>query len=730
MLKKTLTKEDDMEFGKFWEIKEVLEKQYENIVWRENSGLSKDELLEKAEVIYQQYKKASTSAAHSQVLKFLLENGRISVDEEGIFHEKIDARRIFPHLIWQNACDFYKEFMPRDLEIKEKYENLGAYSAFHDFGHISSDTKALLKLGFTGLLDRVLHEREKKENLTEKQKDFYDSCETSLLAIITFVRRLADAAKDKDVSACIRALSERAPKNTFEALSLLVIYFSVHELIGGARVRTLGRMDVLLYDFYKNDIENGTFTKEQISELYEYFFTKLWSMKVPFDLPMMIGGLDENQNEVTNELSYLIVNVYNSLDIHSPKIHVRVSEKTPDSFTKLVLSCIRQGNSSFVFVNDSVCTKALIKSGADKKDALNYVLIGCYEPAVWADEVGCTGAGEINLAKMVELAINGGCDMESGQMVGVKCEIFDFDSFKSAIKAQISHFADKVCDFITKVEKNYPIMYADPILASMTEKCVTEGCDPYEFCGAKYNNTGVQVLGIASLVDSVCAVKRIVFDEKRISLAQLCEILKNNWQGEEKLKLICSNLKEKYGNNNDFADSIAKEFAKFASDCFLGRENGRGGVFKPGLFSIDRCYLWGKRTAATPDGRSRGESLSKNLCATIGKDKCGVTSLINSVTAMDLSDFPNGSVLDVVLHPSAVSGEDGLCGFYGLLKSYFEKGGFAMHGNVFDPSVLRMAQKMPEKYATLQVRLCGWNVYFVNLSKEEQDDFIKQAENF
>ena len=719
-----------MKFGKFWEIKQTLEKQYDNIQWCENSGLSKDELLPEAEKIYAKYENSSMPLSHAKVLEYLLKNGRISIDNQGIFHEKVDARRIFPHLVWQKAMKAYNINMPEIFAEKEKAQESGAYTAYHDFGHISSDTRALLKLGFPGLLLRVQGERDKKQTLTQKQKDFYDSCEITLTSVMNFIDRLADAVKDEDVCNCIRSLSKRAPQNTFEALSLLVIYFSVHELVAGARVRTLGRMDVLLYDFYKNDIKNGTYTHEQIEELYAYFLTKLWSMRVPFDLPMMIGGLDKDGNEVTNELSYLIVKVYNSLNIHSPKIHVRVSQKTPESFVKLVLSCIRQGNSSFVFVNDDVAVKTLIKAGIDEKEVLDYVLIGCYEPALWADEVGCTGAGEVNLAKAVELALNGGRDMKNGEMFGVECEISDFESFKDAVKAQIAHLCDKTCEFIINVEKNYSAMYADPILGAMTEKCVTEGIDPYEKGGVKYNNSGIQAEGIATLVDSICAVKKIVFDEERVSLSKLCEILKNDWQGEEKLKLICSNLKEKYGNGNEFADEVAKEFAAFTSSCILGRKNGRGGIFKPGLFSIDHCYTLGKKTCATPDGRNCGDPFSKNLCATVGKDKNGVTTLVNSVTNIDLSDFPNGSVLDIVLHPTAISGEDGLCGFYGILKGFFDKGGFALHGNVFNSSVLRQAQKMPEKYTTLQVRLCGWNVYFVNLSKQEQDDFIKQAENF
>lgn len=187
-------------------------------------------------------------------------------------------------------------------------------------------------------------------------------------------------------------------------------------------------------------------------------------------------------------------------------------------------------------------------------------------------------------------------------------------------------------------------------------------------------------------------------------------------------------LNEKYGNGNVTADALTKEFAKFCASLVNNRPNGRGGVFKAAFFSIDHCFSTGEKTMATPDGRCAKEPLSKNLCATVGMDRCGVTGLIHSVTSFDHADFPTGSVLDILLHPSAVAGEDGLDAFYGILATYFQKGGFAMHGNVFDAEVLKKAQENPEAYKTLQVRVCGWNAYFVNLSKAEQDAFIRQAE--
>ena len=199
--------------------------------------------------------------------------------------------------------------------------------------------------------------------------------------------------------------------------------------------------------------------------------------------------------------------------------------------------------------------------------------------------------------------------------------------------------------------------------------------------------------------------------------------------GQEKLRLAVLHLPEKYGNNCARADEVAVDFADFCAGLVNNRPNGRGGVFKAALFTIDNCFKTGEKTMATPDGRKAGEPLSKNLCAVTGMDKNGITALVHSVTKFDMSKFPNGSVLDFVFHPSAVAGEDGLNAFYGILMTYFKKGGLAMHGNVFNADDLKKAQNEPEKYKNLQVRVCGWNAYFVDLSPAEQDAFIRQAEN-
>ncbi|MBO5223089.1 MAG: hypothetical protein J6C23_01060 [Clostridia bacterium] len=706
----------------------VLEKEFTQTEWLENSGLNPDDVVKAVEGIENQY--SSKAIIKAKTFEFIASNALIAVDKFNIFQDKLQGSSIMAkqRSKWQKQV--IDEHLSQEAgDIYEAWQGCGAYHAHSDFGHTSPNSKLLLNVGISGLLQRV-EEAENKGGLTDKQKDFYLSCKIMLKSMQTVAHRLADAIEpyNTDNATALRNIAKDKPQNTYEAMQLLVLYFFLHEYVGGTRVRTLGIVDALLYPFYKKDIEEGVYTKEQIKEMLKYFLFKFWSAKVPYDLPFCLAGLDENENSIVNELSYLIVETYNELNIYSPKIHIRVSDKTPREFIMLVLSCIRGGNSSFVLVNDHVAIKSLERVGISHKDAVNYVPIGCYEPAVWGVEIGCTGNGGINLGKAIEYIFNNGVDHRNNKVMGAPVgKISTYEDFVREVKKQIANMTDRCVHFINAIEGYYGEINPDPMLSCQYDESIKRGVDVYEG-GAKYNNTSLYFYCLASLVDSICAVKKFVFDEKIVSFDKLGEILRNNWEGNEELQLKARAIDEKYGNSNAVADKFTVEFAEYCSSLLLNRPNGRGGVYKPACFTIDHYVHIGAKTLATPDGRKLGEPLSKNLCASIGMDKTGITSLINSVTSFDHSLFPTGSVLDVVLHPSAVSGDNGLNAFYGILKTYFAKGGFAMHGNVFDSKMLKEAQAHPENYKNLQVRVCGWNAYFVNLSKAEQDAFIKQSE--
>ncbi len=712
----------------FYSKKDILKTQFESIDWIEGSGLDLAELEAEVKKIEAQY--PSHAIAKAKTFELVLTKGKIAIDKEDIFQDKLAAHGIMSYQRegWQK--EITDKFLKEETEeMRRAYDEFGAYRGNSDFGHTSPNSRALIKLGFKGLLDRV-NEAAKREGLTEKQRDFYLSCRIVLEAFITFTLRLAEAIEpyNADNAEALRNIAKGAPRSVYEAMQLLIIYFFMHEDIAGTRVRTLGRLDVLLYPLYKEDIESGRYTKDEEAEILRFFLYKFYAREVDYGLPFCIGGCDTDGSEVTNEYSYLIVEVFDELNIHSPKIHVRVSDKTPRDFTRRILRAIRGGNSSFVFMNDAVVIKSLMSVGVSEEDARDYALMGCYEPAVWGKEIGCTGNGIANLGKAVELVFNRGRHYADGELCTIDTGVINtYEDFISALKKQIIYMTERSIDYVRSIEKHYAEINPDPILSSQYDDSVERGIDVYEG-GARYNNSSYYAFSIGSFADMVTAVKKVVFDEKLCTFERLGEILRNNWQGEESLRNKVLTMKEKYGVGNPEADKIASEFSAFFASLVNNQPNCRGGVFKASNFTIHDCFTVGKRTMATPDGRLHGEPLSKNLGATSGMDRNGVTALIKSATEIDLSLFPNGSVLDIVVHPSAVSGEDGLGAFASLLDIYFMRGGMAMHGNVFSAEILKDAQKNPEKYKNLQVRVCGWNNYFLNLPKEQQDAFIKQAE--
>ena len=707
-----------------------LDRQYDNIAWNADSGLPPEALEAKRLALEESLRGESRSLIKAKTFAMLLREGQLAADAGDIFAEKLNARGIMSRQrgVWWNE---YNIGEGKDFGALLKLgRDTGAFTANADFGHISPNSRLLVKVGFAGLLERVRTARDAHASLMEEQAIFYESCDITLTACMDFCRRLSAfmESENADTALALAHIADGAPTNLYEALQLLLVYFYLHEFIAASRVRTLGRMDDILWTLYRQDLDSGAFTKEELKLILKYFLNKIWSMKVPFDQPMLLGGLDSDGSEVTNELSCLFVEAYNELNIYSPKIHIRVSDKTPPEFVKQILRCIRGGNSSFVLSNDNVIMKALRKVGVSERDARDYVLIGCYEPGVYGVELPCTGNGSVNAAKALEYVFTRGFDRRTGKQVGLDTGVPEtYAEFVDAVKRQRTWMLDICRNAVRHVERRYMSIYPDALLSCQMEHCVETGVDAYAG-GAKYNNSSLYFHYIATLTDAVAAVKRLVFEEKRVGFAELGEILAADWEGHEKLRAMADALPEKYGNNNQTADEIMVEFSRFAANLITGQPNGRGGVFKASNFCIDHYVRDGAITGATPDGRHAGDPLSKNLCASTGKDKNGITALIGSVTKMDFTDYPNGSVLDIILHPTAVSGEDGLDAMYAVIMTFFKAGGPAVHGNVFDAQQLRRAQAEPEKYATMQVRVCGWNAYFVNLSKAEQDDFIRKTE--
>jgi len=393
-------------------------------------------------------------------------------------------------------------------------------------------------------------------------------------------------------------------------------------------------------------------------------------------------------------------------------------------------------------VNDDAQVEMLCRNGKTPEVAADYILIGCYEPAVMGRELNCSGAAGLNLAKAVELVLAGsgapmpsagacavsGPPMPPQRLGGLGGPDTTFEDLMEAYLGILDSHITRILDKVRREERLWPRINPSPLLSGTMDSCVERGLDVSQ-AGAKYNTSGICCYGIANAVDSLAVIRQFVYEERRCTLAELRDILAANWQGHEDLRLIARNRVPKWGNNDDRVDALAVRITDFLGQRINCEPNARGGVFQAALYAIlDSAKQWGRPTGALPDGRLAGEPLTLNTGASIGMDRAGVTSLLSSVSGIDLSLFPNGTVLDVMLHPTVTGGSEGVRTLCSLIRSYFARGGMAIQFNIFDAALLREAQRDPARFATLQVRVCGWNARFVDLAPDVQEMFIAKAE--
>lgn len=710
-------------WNEFEKYKSELSEQYSSPVWQ--GGIDTEQLKTDANKIL--YGDGDIPSKKARAIAYILENTPICITEHDFFQDQMNHANIMLEFLNDRVWSVICETVGGD-SYSEAYQS-GTATPVMDFGHIAPDWDFLMKNGIVGVLKRLRHYKD----INDKSKQpFYDNSILVYEAIITYINRLANAAekyKTDKMRFCadnLRQLTVSAPQNLAQAMQLTFLIYFIQWKLDTTQIRSLGGIDRLYYPFFKRDTENKTFTIEQVRELTDDFLWKINAMRVTANTPFNICGKDENGSG--NEYTLLLLEEYQKLNIFDPKMHLLYYKDTNKEIINRILKMIRSGNNSFVFINADTAEKALCKIGIEPQDAQRLTVFGCYEVSAEGNEVPCTCASYSNMAKAVEYVFTNGMDSSVNTQLGVKTgeDFKSFDDFMSAIKTQLKTIADIPMKLISRYEPFYNIVCPSPVMSASYQCSCERGLDLYSG-GAKYSNSSIIGVGIATLADSCTAVKKIVFTDKIISFSELKQALLSNWNGFSRIQNICKTLCPKYGNNDNEADSIAIELAKCFADHINSKPNGRGGVFRCALFSVDTRFQFGKKTCATPDGRFSGDALSKNAAASIGQDKNGVTSLINSALKLNMTDFPGGCVADIVLHSSAVAGDDGMFAFQSLLQTYMNQGGASIHFNVLDPKSLIAAQKEPEKYRNLQIRLCGWNVRFVDLSKKEQDEFILQA---
>lgn len=700
----------------------------------EATGMSDEEIEKGLVQLSAETEGLSHPAAKARAIEYVLKNTRIDVNEHDYFIGIYSWNRLCAKTTVQKwDREIFTEKIPDiDAEMKDLNDS-GAVLIWPDYDHVIPDWDSVLTLGFAGLRERAREYGRKIQSAAE----FFEGIEIEYTAILDFVDRLYQYAKKQThgkapvVSECLKHLRDGAPQNFYEALQMIYIYFMISESVDCYQVRSLGNgLDATLYSFYETDLKNGTFTREEMREFLAYFLMQWSAIGNYWGQPFYLGGTDINGNTKVNDLTWDIIEVYEKLEIYNPKIQIKVNENTPRDFLEKIYQMIRKGRSSFVFCCEPGMIKAVMGYGATYEEALSLDLRGCYETGIKGNEVS-TATGYVNAPKAVLYALYNGYDKTIHKMMGLETggtdQLTCFGAFYEAVLRQWENLIERTIVIADSYERylgeiNPSSMYSATIVHSLKR-----GIDAYQG-GVKYNNSALMNCGFASMVDGLMEVKELVYDTKQVTLEELKKALDANWQGYEILRAKVQNSRYKYGNGHPETDRYAEALSRWFCMKVNNRPNARGGVYKAWMHAAR--YVWqGQKTQATPDGRLDGEEISKNASPSVGMDRNGVTALMKSVTRLGPHLYPEAFTLDVMLHESAVSGKNGTDIMDALLRTYMKQDGMSMQFNIFQKDMLLDAQEHPEKYKNLQVRVCGWNVLWNNLSRQEQDAYICRAEH-
>ncbi|WP_279286877.1 pyruvate formate lyase family protein [Clostridium sp. cel8] len=544
------------------------------------------------------------------------------------------------------------------------------------------------------------------------------------------------------------------PAKTFwQALQLFNFTTSLIQVESNGHSISYGRMDQWLYPYYEADMKKGILTKEFALELIELEYVKLNNLvklkergtvlvrngRCAGGESLTIGGVDKEGNDATNDITMLMLEASAHTRMMNPWLCVRMHENTPYELKVKTVECIRAGYGHPKIFNDAPAIKALLRKGASLEEARDYAVVGCVEPNIPGKEYGWHDAAYVNTVKILEMALSGGKVLDGinkGKQIGPNTGSLDtyknFDELLESVDAQFAYWLDQMCSSLNIIDNAHRTRKPVPFVSSFFDDCIESGKD-LSAGGAKYNGIGPQGSGIGTCADSLATIKQLVFDEKRVTGAELLQAIKDNWEGHEKLyALVNSKRVHHYGNDDDYAD----ELFKFMFECYCrnvaGRKIARGGQFNPGVYTVNANVGMGMSTGATVDGRKKGEPISDNMgpvhTAAGSHDFKGPTAIANSIGKVDHSLATNGTLLNLKFPQEAVAGIEGRDNLVSFIDEYISKHAMHVQFNIMSSKTLRAAQKNPENYKDMLVRVAGYSAYFVELGKPLQEDLIQRTE--
>ena len=497
-----------------------------------------------------------------------------------------------------------------------------------------------------------------------------------------------------------------------------------------------GRVDQYLYPYYQADIEAGRLTPQQAKEWLQCLWIKHnyaydyqgWvgtnqGINASFGQLITLGGIDENGEDASNELTYLMLDVIQEMNLLEPKPNVRLHAGTPDRLLKRVVDMIAETQGSPFLLNfDENSIAGLRWQGLPEEDLWDYAPVGCLENTLQGNDRSGTVDVNLNVAKAVELALHDGRDAATGEQVGPRTgdprAFATFDQFFDAFKAQLKAIMELLIAANDVADAGRARFEPTPCVSALVDGCLASGKD-ITAGGARYNFITVEGVALATAADSLAAVKKLVYDERAVAMDELVRALDANFEGYEPLRQTLLNKAPKYGNDETYADELARQVSQFwTTEAFKHVTPETGKRYRGGYLSWNYWVSYAPTTGATPDGRRRGQFLSNGVCPVNGADRLGPTAVVKSVGHLGMETAPNGASHTMSFSPGLLRSAENRRKLAALLRAYGRVGGTCLQVNVVSPETLQAAQKDPDGYSNLLVRVTGYNAYFVMLGKE------------
>ncbi len=564
---------------------------YNGYDYDSSTGMKNEDIKELLRDFSKQNEGVHHHIVKAKEFALVLENTMIDVNPHDYFVGFYAWNRLLAETTvrkWRSEIEQNVE-MKRILEMRNKYWGTGLITMWPDFDHTTPDWSKLFELGFPGILKRAEDYKEKHRaagTLDAETEAVFDGVIITYRAIIDLLKRFYDYSlthggeKTAEISACLNRLIHGAPETSYDVLQMIYLYFMLSESVDGYQVRTLGEgLDASLYPYMVKDIESGRYTREQIGTFIAHFLMQFSAIGNYWGQPFYLGGRLPDGTTKINDASHLIVDVYDELDIYNPKMQLKLDRSTPMDFRNKVLDIVRRRNGIFVFICEDGMVRSLMRCGATYEQALDCNITGCYEVKLkGGNGSGCT---HLNMVKPLLLILNGGKDELKGtalfEDVKPLSALKTYEDFYAEYLRLVRYFTDRAIELEDAYDPYLTVCNPANMMTATFEEALEKGKDAY-YEGIR-NGSGFLVCSFASAVDSLMAIKKLVYDNREITLEELRDALKADFEGHEKLMMKARSLTEKYGNGNEDADRTAAGLAGFICGIVNLRPNKKGGTY-------------------------------------------------------------------------------------------------------------------------------------------------------